>query len=350
MKEILWRLLALCLGVLMLAGCGQESASPSAATIPVKVGMLRLASSAPLFIGIEKGYFAEEGITPEPVWFDAAQPIAVATASNAIDVGATGLTAGLYNLAAAGQVPYLVADKGREVPEHSGSFLVVTPQAYEAGVHDVKDLAGKTLGNTQAGSTYQYMAGHLLEQAGLDRTAVNYANLGKVSAVLAALTSGQIDGAIVNEPFASQLLESGQVKLLTPVGERLTYQTSAVFYAPRFAQNNDAGKRFMRAYIRACRDYYDAVFADAPAMTPAKRLETDARFREVVEIISRYTQTPTTDVSRSLPYIDRDGKLATDDIAKQIAWYRVNGFMEHDLAAEACIRTQSWQAAYDSLK
>ena len=85
MKEILWRLLALCLGILMLAGCGQESASPSAAPIPVKVGMLRLASSAPLFIGIEKGYFAEEGIAPEPVWFDAAQPIAVATASNAID-------------------------------------------------------------------------------------------------------------------------------------------------------------------------------------------------------------------------------------------------------------------------
>ena len=163
----------------------------------------------------------------------------------------------------------------------------MTAQAYAAGVHEVKDLAGKTLGNTQAGSTYQYMAGHLLEQAGLDRAAVNYANLGKVSAVLAALTSGQIDGAIVNEPFASQLLESGQVKLLTPVGERLTYQTSAVFYAPRFAQNNDAGKRFMRAYIRACRDYYDAVFADAPVMTPAKRLETDARFREVVEIISR---------------------------------------------------------------
>ena len=142
MKEILWRLLALCLGILRLAGGGQESASPSAAQIPVKVGMLRLASSAPLFIGIEKGYFAEEGITPEPVWFDAAQPIAVATASNAIDVGATGLTAGLYNLAAAGQVPYLVADKGRAVSEHSGSFLVVTPQAYAAGVHDVKDLTG----------------------------------------------------------------------------------------------------------------------------------------------------------------------------------------------------------------
>ena len=121
MKEILWRLLALCLGVLMLAGCGQESASPSAAPIPVKVGMLRLASSAPLFIGIEKGYFAEEGIAPEPVWFDAAQPIAVATASNAIDVGATGLTAGIWRRP--GRFPILSPIKVGKFPNTPAAFL-----------------------------------------------------------------------------------------------------------------------------------------------------------------------------------------------------------------------------------
>ncbi len=68
----------------------------------VKVGVLRLSSTAPIFIGIEKGFFESEGITVEPVWFKAAQPIAVATATGDIEVGATGLTAGLFNSVAQG--------------------------------------------------------------------------------------------------------------------------------------------------------------------------------------------------------------------------------------------------------
>ena len=44
--------------------------------------MLRLTSSAPLFIALDKGYFAEENLEIDQQWFDAAHPIAVATASS----------------------------------------------------------------------------------------------------------------------------------------------------------------------------------------------------------------------------------------------------------------------------
>src|SRR5437762_13303683 len=62
-----------------------------------KIGVLRLSSSAPVFIAQDKGYFHEAGLDIELKFFDAAQPIAVATTSGDVDFGITAFTAGLYN-------------------------------------------------------------------------------------------------------------------------------------------------------------------------------------------------------------------------------------------------------------
>src|SRR3954453_9125273 len=67
-----------------------------------KVGVLRLSSSAPVFIAQDKGYFREAGLDIELKIFDAAQPIPVATTSGDVDFGITAFTAGLYNLAGKG--------------------------------------------------------------------------------------------------------------------------------------------------------------------------------------------------------------------------------------------------------
>ena len=39
-----------------------------------KVGVLKLTSSAPIFVGVEKGFFKEFGVEPELVYFQAAAP------------------------------------------------------------------------------------------------------------------------------------------------------------------------------------------------------------------------------------------------------------------------------------
>ncbi len=47
----------------------------------VKVGILKLTSSAPVFVGVEKGFFREAGVEPEFVYFQAAQQSSRRTAS-----------------------------------------------------------------------------------------------------------------------------------------------------------------------------------------------------------------------------------------------------------------------------
>lgn len=330
MKKILILFTAVCFMFLM-AGCGGEdkkAADPKAKTA-VSLGMLRLTSSAPLFIALDKGYFAEENLEIDQQWFDAAHPIAVATASSKVDVGATGITASLFNMAASGQQLAIVADKGREQKGFSSSALLVTSDNYNNGITKLEDIKGKRIGITQKGSTFHYMLGRMLETKGLTLEDVEIVPLGKLSAVMAALESKQIDGAILNEPNITKVQTAGYGKLVTQVGDVIPYQTSALFFSPKFLKNEDAAVRFLRAYKKACNYYYDAAIDNKDP----KKLD------EVVGIIAKYVKAPEADIKLGLPYIDRDGKLLDSDIQTQIDWYTSHGMIEGKLDPQAVTNT-----------
>lgn len=332
MKKLLAIFLTLSMMLLgtVMSGCGSDAPTKKETPkekIKISLGMLRLTSSAPLFLAMDKGFFAEEGIEIEPQWFDAAHPIAVATASNKVNVGATGITASLYNMAANGQQLGIVADKGREEKGFKSSALLVTTDNFNSGVKSLKDLKGKRIGLTQKGSTFHYMLGRMLETQGLKLDEVEIVPLGKLSAVMAALESRQIDGCILNEPNITKVEKAGYGKAIVQVGDVIPYQTSAIFYSPEFMKNEDAAVRFMRAYSKACSYYYDA----AIAKKDAKQLE------EVVSIAAKYVKAPAEDIKLGLPYIDRDGKLLASDIETQIKWYAANKMMSGKLEAKQVV-------------
>lgn len=336
MKKILALLMALCLMVLA-AGCGGSDAKKDAPKEKTKVslGMLRLTSSAPLFIAMDKGFFAEEGIDIDAQWFDAAHPIAVSTASSKVDVGATGITASLYNMAANGQKLGIVADKGREQKGYSSSALLIATDEYNAGVKTLKDINGKRIGITQKGSTFHYMLGRMLESQGMSLNDVEIVPLNKLSAVMAALESKQIDGCILNEPNITKVQKAGYGKLVVQVGDVIPYQTSAIFYSPEFMNKKDVAVRFMRAYNKACNYYYEA----AVEKKDPKKLE------EVVNIVAKYVKAPAEDIKAGLPYIDKDGKLLVSDIDTQIKWYTANKMISGKLEAKDVANTSFLEEA-----
>ena len=331
----------------LLLGCGKatEPAKPATPAAPaqatkVSVGILKLTSTAPIFIGMEKGYFKEQGIEIDPQLFDAAHPIAVATASNKVQVGATGITASLFNMVAGGQKLSIVADKGREQKGYSSSALLMRTDLWDGGAKKLEDLKGKRIGITQTGSTFHYMLGRLLETKGLKLTDVEVVPLGKLSSVMAALQGKQVDAVILNEPNITKVEKAGHGKVVVQVGDAIDYQTSAIFFAPEFIKNRDVAVRFLAAYIKSSRYYYDATLVKKDG-----KLVPGANYEEVVGIIAKYTGAPAADVKLGLPYMDRDGKLLTSDIQTQIDWYFNHKMIEKSVQAAQVVDSKIWEEA-----
>ncbi|MBM4341061.1 MAG: ABC transporter substrate-binding protein [Deltaproteobacteria bacterium] len=301
----------------------------------VKVGALRLSSTAPIFIGMDKGFFEAEGIKVEPVWFKAAAPIAVAMASGDIDVGATGLTAALYNSIAQGMKIAVVADKGREWPGYKLTAIIVNPEQWKAGVRDLKDLKGKRIGITQMGSTFHYILGNLLEKKGMSLNDVKVVPLGSVASMRDTVITNQIESAFLVQPHITAMEKDGKANVLLWAGDHLPYQIAANFYGEKFMKNRSAAVAFMKGYIRSCRFYYD--FALAKKEGP--------QYQEVINLIAKYTEEKPEAVVLALPYMDRNGELYAENIQKQLDWYERNGMVSKKMASSELVDLSFWKEA-----
>src|SRR5437764_4077374 len=231
----------------------------SAQTAPkAKVGVLRLSSSAPVFIAQDKGYFKEAGLDIELKFFDAAQPIAVAVTSGDVDFGVTAFTAGLYNLAGKGTLK-VIGGMSRERAGYPLIGYFASNNAYAAGLKTPRDLAGKRVAVTQTGSSFYYSLGLLADQYGFKLSDVKVIPLQSVSNSAAALKGETVDAALLPASTARKLIDEGGAKLLGWVGDETPWQLGAVFASIKTVADKPLVTRLLVALARADREYYDVI-------------------------------------------------------------------------------------------
>jgi len=322
---------------LVLAACAAAvlaGAAPAHAQQKVKIGALKLTSSATLFIGVEKGFFKEFGIEPELVFFQAAAPIATALATGQIDVGATGVTAALYNIVLGGEQMWIVADKGREWPGYPLTGIVVQRELYDGGLRGIADLKGKRIGITTLGSTFHYHLGNVLEKAGLSLADVRVVPLQTMAAAIEALKGKQVDAILLPQPFPGVAESRGFGKILFWAGDLHPWQVATVFYSKDFASNRRRAVDFMKGYVKASRYYYDAVLGQKDGK-PAP----GANYDEVVRITAKYTEARPEVIRLGFPFQDRNGRLLVTDIERQMQWWTQNGFMKRTIPIKGIVDT-----------
>ncbi|NQU14670.1 MAG: ABC transporter substrate-binding protein [Desulfobacteraceae bacterium] len=318
--------------------------STAQAATKVKVGVLKLTSSAPIFIAVEKGFFKEQGLDIEQVFFRSAQPVAVAMASGDIVVGATGITAGLYNAIAGGFKMKIVADKGREWEGYQLCGIMVSKKAWDKGLRTLKDLKGHRVGVTQIGSTFHYMLGNMLEKNGMTLEDVKVTPLGGVKSMMDTVASDQIETAFMVQPFCSVMEAKKMGHRMLWVSDYLTYQIAVIFFGDKMMEDRATSVGFMRAYIKACRFYYDNCLSKKDGKTVK-----GPHFDEVMQIISKYTGRKPKLIAMGLNYNDRNGRLYDEDIQHQIDWYYDHGLVGKRLDAKKIVDLSIWEQAMKDL-
>lgn len=311
---------------------------------PVKVGVLKLTSSTPIFVGVEKGFFKEFGVEPELVYFQAAAPIATALAAGQLDVGATGLTAALYNIVLGGEKLWIVADKGREWPGYPLVAIVVQKELWDGGVRSIKDLKGKRIGVTQLGSTFHYHLGHILEKDGLGLSDVKIVPLQAMPATMEALKGKQVDAILVPQPFPGAAEAQGFGKIMAWAGDLYPWQIATIFYSQKLAADRERAVAFMKGYVKASRYYFDAALVQKDG-----RAVQGEHYDEVVGITARYTGARPEIIKLGFPFQDRNGRLLVTDIERQVAWWTANGFMKKTLPLKNIVDTSFVEEAVKAL-
>lgn len=314
---------ALALAVALLA-------TPALAADKVSVGVLRFVSSGPLFLAVERGYFAAQGIEPELKFFEAAQPIAVAVVSGDVDYGLTAFTGGFFNMAGKGALK-IVAAQAKEAKGFEGNAILASNAAFEKGLKTPKDLAGKVLGITQVGSSFHYQIGQIARVAGFDLKSVDMRPLQSLPNMVAALKGAQVDAIIIAPHLAKPLVASGDAKLVGWYSDLDEYQFGGLFTATKTTTGKrDLTQRFVRAYQQGLADYAAAFLKKDAAGARVFDAATDAAAAQIAKYVYP-SDAPDVGAKKTVAaafYVDAQGRLDVADIVKQIRWMQAQGLVD----------------------
>ena len=303
-----------------------------AAAEHIKLGLVRVANSGPTYIAIEKGFFAEQGLDPEIVFFEGGGvPIAVAVVSGDVDFGETATSGSLFSLGGQGAIK-IIGGETREAKGFHNFALAASNKGWADGLRTYADLPGHSLAIPQIGSSAQYRLALLADKFGFDIHKVQLKAVQSIPNVISAVKGGQADGTINAATQLVPMFQSGDAHLIGWLSDEVRFQSAVTFVSTKTAnERGDLVRRFQIAFRKGLAFYHDAFTgpgdtrADGPNAT------------EALAIISKYTGEPVEKVRLAIAYAPSNGGLATEDIARQVAWYTQQGLLKGPIDPETLI-------------
>ncbi len=302
---------------LACSGCGCDGAAgaPSAAGAPatLKVGVIPIAAVAPLFLGVEQGFFRDEKLTIETQFAQGGAAIIPSIVSGEFQVGFSNTTSLL--IASSKGLPVQVVSQGvlgGETAEEAWDAVLVRE---DSPVRSAEDLEGTTVAVDTLRNVGPLTINAALNKRGVDHERIEYVEV-PFPDMNAALEAGRVDAVWVVEPFVTQGTAAGSRVILNPYEETAPNLTVATYFASRkyIEQNADVVDRFKRAIDRSLRyaaENPDAVrnavlgYTEIPA--PAAQAMTLPQWR--VDL-NRPTIEQTAQLAEEYGFVDEPPNLA----------------------------------------
>ncbi len=219
---------------------------------PFKIGpvvLADLAGTAPILVGIEKGFYRENGVAVEMIPFTGGPTLLRGVLAGTVDMGITGATDPLVFRAAGAPIRGVA-----EVTEKNHFTLIAAP-----GLTRVEDLKGGAIGVTAVGATTWVFARMLAKKQGWDPVRdLRIVGLGGFDAQVAAMRRGETKAFIWGDGGAvAETLGVGRIILrlddITPKWvSLLAYATSDTI-----RKRKDDLRKVLRGHFQAvkfCRD------------------------------------------------------------------------------------------------
>lgn len=255
-------------GPLFFSSCGGTS---SDGTTDLTMAVLPSDAAVPLFVAQDKGIFAASGLNVTLQQY-ATGPMAVdALINNEADIAGTAEYALVPRAFAKADIS--------AIGSLDRAFNVFLVGSTAAGITKAADLKGKRIGAT-VGTLLEFYLSRFLTLQGVDTRDVTLVNMTPAQTV-DAMTSGEIDAAVTNEPFVTQIqqrLTSGTVKWSVQAGQAnfalLMCRNDWIKAHPELVE------RFLKSLVQA-----DAFVVDHPAEAKAilrDREGTDGAYVESI--------------------------------------------------------------------
>lgn len=261
-----------------------------------------------MYYGQRSGIFAKYGLDVQITSVNNGAAAAAALIGGAVDVVMTNILA-LIQAHRRGVPMTLLAANSLDTAEKPNMYLLVRK---DAPIHSGRDLNGKTVALPGLSDIGGFGTKAWIDRSGGDSRTVRFLEVG-TAALVAALLQGRADAATITEPFASQGLATGGLRIVTAPLDAIAPRFEAGAYAvmePFVAQNLDAMHQLALGLHEAvvyCNSHL-AETADLVASYSGATLEVIAK-------MNRFIDPEYVDVRLIQPVIDAAAKYGAVDQA-----------------------------------
>ncbi|HLH22324.1 MAG TPA: ABC transporter substrate-binding protein [Chloroflexota bacterium] len=321
------------------APAAQPAGAPEPTT--VHVGVLAILAEAGLYVALERGYFADEGISPDFITFDTGAKAIPALATGQVDASGGAFSPGFVNAVQRGVDVKMVGSLSSYEEGFNSGYLMVRKELADSGaIRDWPDFRGRAIAIPPGRPTVgDYTVARGLAHGGLTLADVNIVEL-PFPDMIPAFANGSIDAAHTSEPFSTLAADRGVATKWKATVDYAPGLTPAVLtYGPGLLHNApDVGQRFMIAYLRGARDY-NAAFKQG----------TDRA--AIVQMLTKHTSVkdPAIYERMGLSYIDPDGTLNVANLIDQQTFYTEFGAIPNPIDVTTVVDNRFREAALQRL-